>query len=140
MATSSGGGVGNIVSFKSAGDLSDKQYCGVYITAANTVGTASIDVNSPIIGVLQNKPEAAGSPADVLMINSCVSKIATSGTIAAGAKCICGTDARFRAELDADAVTTVQALIAVEASTTSAASGGGDIITAISAPAVGTTS
>jgi hypothetical protein len=140
MATSSGGGIGNTVSFKAAGDLSTKQYCGVYLTAANTVGTASVDTNTPIIGILQNKPKAAGSPADVLMINNCVSKIVTSGTIAAGAKCICGTDARFRAALSADAVTTVQALIAVEASTTAASAGGGDIITAISAPAVGTTS
>jgi hypothetical protein len=140
MATSSGGGIGNVVSFKAAGDLSDMQYCGVYITAANTVGTASIDVDIPLIGVLMNKPEAANSPADVQLINSGVFKVMTSGTIAAGERIVCGSDARFRAALSADAITSVAALIAVEASTTTAASGGGDIITAISAPAVGTTS
>jgi len=140
MATSSGGGIGNIVSFKSAGDLSDYQYCGVYITASNTVGTASIDATVDVIGILQNKPEAAGSPADVLMINNCVSKVLTSGTIAAGERLYCGSDAKFRAVLSADTAPSRGLLIACEAASAAASAGGGDIITAISAPAVGTTS
>ncbi len=138
--TSSGGGIGQTVSFKAESDLSSKQYCGVRLTAANTVGTSYISGTDAIVGVLQNKPAAANVPADVLMIGNCVTKVVTSGTVAAGARLICGSDARFRAILAADTAPTVQALIACEAATTTTAAGGGDIITAISAPAVGTTS
>lgn len=140
MATSSGGGIGDVVSFKSAGDLSDKQYCAVRLTAANTVGTVNISGTDYLMGILQNKPEAANSPADVMVSRGAVTKVVTNGTLAAGAWGIVGTDARIRAGLAADVAATVHAGIALEAATTTAAAGGGDIISFLFIPTIGTTS
>ncbi len=137
MATSSGGGVGSVVSFKAESALST-QYIGVRLTAANTVGTSSISGTDYIVGILQNKPEAASSPADVQLDG--ISKVITSGTCAAGANLICGSDAKFRAVLDADVASTFFSVKALEAATTSAASGGGDIISALIIKSIGTTS
>jgi len=138
MATSLGGGIGEVISFKAESDLSSCQYCGVRVTAANTAGTSYISGTDYLAGVLQNKPEAASSPADV-QING-VTKVLTGGTCAAGALLICGSDARFVPALTASDVNSVFFVQALEAATTTQASGGGDIISALIKNFVGTTS
>ncbi|MFA6972747.1 MAG: hypothetical protein WC208_15295, partial [Gallionella sp.] len=80
MTTSSGGGIGNVVSFKSADAYTTQQYYPVKLTADNTVGTCSA-VTDIAIGILQNKPEAIGATADVLLLGGAVSKVVTAGTI-----------------------------------------------------------
>ena len=116
MATSLGGGIGNIVSFKSAGDLSSCQYYPVKLTAANKVGTCSATTDEQI-GILQNKPEAENSPADVLLLAGCISKVVTGGTCAAATRVTQGTDGRVVSALTADAVNSRYNLITLEAST-----------------------
>ena len=140
MASSEGGGIGHIVSFKSGGDLSSCQFYPVKLTAANTIGTCSAE-NDAVIGILQNKPEAANAAADVLLLaGGGVSKIVSSGTIAAAGLVYVGSDGRCRAPLTADAASVRVIGYADEASTTSAASGGGDIISVILDGNIGTTS
>jgi hypothetical protein len=63
-------------------DLSASQYCFVNI---NTSGQLALPSNgAAVIGVLQNKPNAAGI-AGAYMVNG-VSKVVAGGTIAAGAQ------------------------------------------------------
>ena len=138
MTTSAGGGIGQMVSFKAESDLSSLQYCGVRLTAANTVGTSYISGTDRIIGVTQNKAEAAGQPVDT-QING-VTKVLTSGTCSAGDLLICGSDAKFRTVLAADVAATYFSVIALEAASATAASGGGDIISALIRPSIGTVS
>lgn len=138
MGTSSGGGIGEMVSFKAESDLSGRQFRGVRVTAANTVGTSYISGTDYVIGVLQNKPSAAGVPADI-QING-ISKVVTSGTCDAGQLLVCGSDARFRAVLAADIASTNFTVRALEAASATVASGGGDIISAEITKFVGTTS
>lgn len=137
MTTSAGGGLGIVASFKAESDLSAKQYCGVRITTSNTVGTSSISGTDRIIGVLVGKPNAAGKPADV-QING-IAKIVTNGAVSAGDLLICGTDARFAKIAAADAAGSFISAQALEASTTTIANGGGDIISALIGRFVGTT-
>ncbi|MFA6972746.1 MAG: hypothetical protein WC208_15290 [Gallionella sp.] len=139
MTTSSGGGIGNIVSFKSADAYSTCQYYPVKLTADNTVGTCSATTDR-VIGILQNKPEAIGATADVLLSGGAVSKVITSGTIAAAGLIYVGTNGLCRAPLDPDVARSVVVGYALEASTATAAAGGGDIITAILIPSIGTVS
>jgi len=137
MGTTAGGGIGDVVSFKANGDLSDKQYCGVRLTAANTVGTVNISGTDLVIGILQGKPEAANSPADVQI--SGITKVVTSAPVTAGNRLVCGTDARFREVVAADTPTnTWFTVVALETATTTAANGGGDIISALIKPTQGT--
>lgn len=89
--TSAGGGIGHVASYKADGDLSTFQYCFVGLTAANTVGTTSIGTGMDVEGILQNKPEAANSPAVVQFDG--VSKLKMGGTLAYGAWIAAGTDA-----------------------------------------------
>lgn len=138
MATSAGGGLGNTVSFKAECDLSSYQFMGVRLTAANTAGTSYISGTDYMLGVLQNKPEAANSPADVQMDG--VTKVVTGGTCSAGALLLCGTDARFITPLSAAAANSCFYLQALEAATTTQANGGGDIISARIVNYIGTTS
>lgn len=139
MGTSLGQVGGNIVSFIAADDYSAKQYRLVKLTAANTVGTTSATTDA-VIGILQNKPVQNGV-ADVLLLNAGgVAKVVTGGTIAAGGLVCSGTDGRAVAPLTADAVSSRYIGYAVEASTTTAASGGGDIISVLIQPTIGTTS
>ena len=77
------------VSFKAAADLSSYQYCFVELSADNTVakfGTAS----SIAIGVLQNKPTAAGQAARVRVLG--VSRVRASDDETYGAKIGATTD------------------------------------------------
>ena len=135
MTTSSGGSIGNIVSFKTAGAYSTKQYYPVKLSADNTVSTCSA-VTDLAIGILQNKPEATGATADVLLLGGAVSKVMTAGTIAAGADLyIDASTGAVRAALSADDANSYIIGKALEAATAS-----GDIITAILNPTIGTTS
>ena len=139
MATSLGNAGLNIVSFKSADDYSSDQYYPVKITAANTVGTTSATTDA-VIGILQNKPEQ-NMTADVALLHSGgIAKVVTGGTIAAAGWVTLGTDGRCVAPLTADALRSQYIGYAVEASTTTAASGGGDIISVVLCPTIGTTS
>lgn len=68
------------VTLEAAADLSAKQYFGVEV---NTSGQAALAGNGEdIIGVLQNKPDAAGEPATIAI--SGITKASAGGTIAAG--------------------------------------------------------
>jgi hypothetical protein len=138
MATSSGGGCGQVVSFKAESDLSARQYRGVRLTAANTAGTSYISGTDILLGVLQNKPEAASSPADVQLDG--ITKVVTGGTCDAGAFLICGSDARFVPALTASAANSVIAVQALEAASATQAAGGGDIISARIINHIGTVS
>ena len=123
MSTSLGGGIGQIVSFKAAADYSDEQYYPVKLSAANTIATCSA-VTDAVIGILQNKPEAAGAPSDVLLINGGgVSKVVCSGTIAAAGLVYVGSDGLGRAPLSADNANVTVLGYAIEA-----AGASGDII------------
>lgn len=68
------------------------QYRFVKITGEHTAGLAAA-VNDPIVGVLQNKPQAAGNAATVAVWG--ISKVECAGAIAAGAAV--GTDTTGRA-------------------------------------------
>ena len=63
-------------------DLSAKQFHIVYLNAARTV-TFATAATQAIIGVLQNKPDAAGKAAVVRVLG--ISKVKTGGIIAFGA-------------------------------------------------------
>ena len=74
---------GPIKSFKTATDLSAKQYFIVKLSAAQTVALASAATDI-LIGVLRNEPES-GQAAEVHMINGGASaKVKAGGTISAG--------------------------------------------------------
>lgn len=70
-----------IGSIGAAADLSASQFCFVKVTAAYTVNitTAATDF---AIGVLQNKPNAAGQPAQIARDG--ISKIKAGAAVAAG--------------------------------------------------------
>jgi len=70
------------VTFEAAADLSAKQFHFVKLTAANTVNVCTATTDNPI-GILQNKPSAAGRPAVVRLFG--ISKAVASGAISAGA-------------------------------------------------------
>lgn len=136
MATSSGGGVGEMVSLKAADSFATKQYYPVKLTAAFTCGTVSATTDEEI-GIMQGDP--AQNEWAAVQING-LSKVVTGGTIAAGARATFGTDGRLVAALTADAANSRYNYLAFEASTTTAANGGGDIITVVRQPTIGTTS
>lgn len=62
-----------------AADLSTSQYCVVFLSTNNTVNLATSTTAIPI-GILQNKPSAAGQAAEVCIFG--VSKARAGGTIA----------------------------------------------------------
>lgn len=70
------------VTFEAAANLATKQFHFVKLSAANTVAACTATTDNPI-GILQNKPSAAGRPAVVRIFG--VSKVVASGAISAGA-------------------------------------------------------
>ena len=64
-----------------AADLSAKQNHFVVLASATTVNVATAITNAPI-GILQNKPDAAGKQAIVAVFG--ISKVVADGTLAAG--------------------------------------------------------
>ena len=119
MATSSGGGVGDVVSYKAAHDLSSNQFHFVRISAANTVGSSTVN-GTAICSILQGNPASAGLGADVSLVGG-VSKLEMGGTCTAGDMIVAGTNGKG---VIADAGTTVF----VNAIANEAASASGDII------------
>lgn len=64
---------GPIQTFKAARDLSDYYYCPMRISAEDTVDYCGLD--GAVIGILQNKPGAAGRAAEVLTANGVKTKL-----------------------------------------------------------------
>lgn len=70
------------VTFKAAADLSALQFRIMKLSAANKVNKATAAADKPLVGVLQDKPDAADKAATVR--TSGISKLVAGGTIAAG--------------------------------------------------------
>lgn len=64
--------------FLAAADLSSYQYYWVKVSADNTVNVCAATTDKPI-GILQNKPEAAGEPAEVMIFG--VSKLSADASV-----------------------------------------------------------
>jgi hypothetical protein len=84
------------VAFKAYGDLSSYQYHFVSLSSTNTVNLSS--ANGRAIGILQNKPDAAGEEAIVRILG--VSKLVINEAIAVGTM-ITSTSAGHGEEADA---------------------------------------
>jgi hypothetical protein len=74
-------GTGIKMTLTSAADLSSLQFCFVKLTADNTAGACAATTDRPI-GVLLNKPDAAGQAAEILVAG--ITKVKCSGVIAVG--------------------------------------------------------
>lgn len=68
--------------FSAGADLSAKQFTCMKITAANTVTFCAATTDFPV-GILQNKPDASGKAAAVMLGG--ISKATLGGTVTAGA-------------------------------------------------------
>jgi len=64
---------GSVQTFKAAADYSDYQYCPVYMSAADTITITG--AGGIVDGILLNKPNAAGRPAEVLTASGCFCKL-----------------------------------------------------------------
>jgi hypothetical protein len=67
------------MTFKAAADLSDYQYCFVKFSAADTVNICG--ASEDMIGILQNKPDAAGKAASVVVLG--ISQLRVDGNAGA---------------------------------------------------------
>lgn len=83
--------LGDPVSFKAAANLSSSQFCAVKISAADTVNLAGD--GEDCIGVLQNKPGAAGRGAEVRTYGPTKGK--AGGTCTAGGNAGIDSSGRF---------------------------------------------
>ena len=81
MSTGRGINDDTIRSYKAAADLSSYQYHFVYLTADNTVNVCG--ANGKAKGILLNKPDAAGKPAEVACPGSSA-KLKINETVAVG--------------------------------------------------------
>lgn len=83
------------ITLKAAADLSTKQYHFVELTASDTVNACN-GTTDKAIGILQNKPTAAGQPAVVAIAG--VSKLVAGGALAtAGSYLATKADGRAQA-------------------------------------------
>ena len=80
--------IGNLVA---AADLSDYQYYLVYVSAANTVARRTTS-GGDVLGVLQNKPEAAGRSAQVRHLG--ITQVVAGAVVAVGAKVMSDSSGR----------------------------------------------
>ena len=94
---------GIVHSFIAAADLSLYQFHFVKLSADNTVNICAADTDIPV-GVLQNKPDAAGKPAQVMMFGVTKLMIGTGGALTFSLAV--GTDANGEAESEAVTDTT----------------------------------
>ena len=83
------------VTMAAGADLSADQYKFVEVSAANTVTLCNATTDNPL-GVLQNKPDAAGKAAEVLVAG--ISKVVTAGAMVSNGSIQIGTDASGLAE------------------------------------------
>ena len=87
------------VSFPAGADLSAKQYTVVKLNSSGKIVVVSAITDIPI-GILQNKPDADGKPADIVPIGSGgISKIVLGATVATGI--LIGTSTAGKAIADA---------------------------------------
>lgn len=96
------------VTFQAAGDLSTKQFYFVKMSGAHTVDVCSAVTDKPV-GVLQNKPSAAGQEAEV-----CVwgwTKVQAGGTVTVGTHYSIGTDNAGKAVAYAPGTDTTKYLV-----------------------------
>jgi hypothetical protein len=77
---------------QAAADLSTHQYKFVKVTAAEQVNIATV-LGEAVLGVLQNKPDAAGRAAEVAISGS-VTKVLSNAAIAAGARVTAAANAK----------------------------------------------
>lgn len=108
-------------SYEAAGDLSASQYKFVKLTGATPVAVAA--ATDPGIGVLENKPTAAGQPATVMI--SGVAKVKASVAFAAGVKVYLAADGR---------VTNVQAANQVVGVAETASTGADSVVAVLLKP------
>ncbi len=73
-----------------AGDISASQYCGLVMSGANVVVAGA---GARIVGVLQNKPDAAGKAAEIQ--SYLITKAKLGGTVTAGADVAMDASGRF---------------------------------------------
>lgn len=71
-------GTGISMTFKAAADLSSYQHHCMKLSAADTVNVAG--AGESVIGILQNKPDAAGKPAHVIIAGPSMLVVDGSGT------------------------------------------------------------
>ena len=107
-------GSGISATFTAAADLSTFQHCFVKITADNTVNACTGAADLPI-GVLLNKPSAAGQAAHVMMAG--VTKLKCAGVINVGTTLAAETAATARATSQAAPNTKPVVGIAIDAGT-----------------------
>lgn len=77
-------------SFKASGDLSSYQYHFVYLSASNTVSNVGASTTIPL-GVLQDKPDAAGESALVMLEG--ITMVELGGTVSRNTYVMSHTDA-----------------------------------------------
>jgi hypothetical protein len=107
------------ISLKAAADLSTKQHLFVELTAAQTVNVCNATTDLAI-GVLNNKPDAAGKAAEVDILGT--TKVVASAALAAGTKVAPTAAGKAQAAVS----TQVPRAILLEASTAD-----GDIVEAL---------
>lgn len=117
---------GQTVSFEAAADLSGNQFYGVKLTAAHTVNVAGN--GEKIVGVLQNKPAAAGNAATVVLDG--ITKAVAGAAISVGDEVSLDANGKFVTAAIGDTV----AGVAVDA-----ASADGDVISVVLGAGVGDT-
>jgi hypothetical protein len=108
--------------FEAAGDLSTKQYYHVKLDSAGRV-TVPTGVTDLCIGVLQNKPDALGKAAEVMIVG--ISKVSADGAITLPS--LIGTSADGQADAIAAGTDTT---VYVTGQALEAAAAAGNIITA----------
>ena len=96
------------VTFEAAGDLSTKQFHFVKLSAANTVDVCSGATDVPV-GILQNKPSAAGRPAVVRMLG--ISKVSANAGLSVGA--LIGTSSDGQADAKVAGADTTEYVVGV---------------------------
>lgn len=84
---------------KAGADLSTKQYYFVKLSAANTVVVCAATTDKPI-GILQNRPAAAGDPATVCVIGE--TKVNSDAALSVGASIGTAADGQAAAYTAAD--------------------------------------
>lgn len=62
-----------------ARDLSSYQYCAAYIDSDGNIDYCDVSNNEDVLGILENKPAAAGEEAQVAVLGTCLFK--TGGAI-----------------------------------------------------------
>lgn len=123
MATEQGPNL--IITIPAAADLSAKQYYFVKFSGGQAaLCSAATDVPA---GVLQNKPDAAGKPAEVLVFG--ISKVVADASLSQGN--LIGTSADGQADAKTPGTDTTEYVVGVVRSPDSGAGAAGDVFSAM---------